>query len=60
MYGANKTKLICPQCGQNTKVMVMPRLTKLERFPLWCNRCKYESIIDYDMSQNRKRSEPTV
>ena len=36
----------CPECGKRTHVKVLPN-TMLENFPLWCEHCKKEFIIDY-------------
>lgn len=39
--------LICPKCGRNTKTKVIPGITKLIKFPLYCKLCREEMIIDY-------------
>lgn len=56
----HKVKLICPRCNRPTKVMVIAEMTVLERFPLWCEKCRIESVINYGVSQNPSRSEPTA
>lgn len=56
----SKVKLICPRCNRPTRVMVIPKVTVLERFPLWCEKCRVESVIDYDVSQKPSSSEPTA
>lgn len=43
-----KCFLICPKCGEVTKVKVIPGATRLREFPLFCKRCKNETIIDYE------------
>lgn len=41
--------LLCPQCGQRTHTKVNDD-TIVENFPLWCTRCKQETIIEYCQS----------
>ena len=62
MYNKNqRIKIVCPRCGRPTRVMVMPGVTILRRFPLWCEKGKFESVDDFDgVSQNPSRSEPTA
>ncbi len=36
--------LLCPLCKRKTKVKILPE-TVLLHFPLYCHRCKKESII---------------
>jgi hypothetical protein len=40
--------LLCPGCSGKTKTKVIPGITKLVRFPLYCSWCKSEFIIDFD------------
>jgi hypothetical protein len=42
--------LICPKCGKKTNTKVLPE-TKLLRFPLYCNRCKREFIINHNCTR---------
>lgn len=35
----------CPKCGAKTRLRLLQR-TVLRDFPLFCPKCKYESIID--------------
>lgn len=39
--------LLCPLCGRRTHIKVLPE-TELKHFPLWCNRCKIATNIDYN------------
>lgn len=39
--------IVCPHCGNKTKTKVVPGLTQLYRFPLFCPRCKQVTMIDY-------------
>ena len=41
----SKGYICCPQCGEKTKTKVLPE-TVLMQFPLYCQRCKKESIIN--------------
>lgn len=56
----SKVRLICPRCNRHTRVMVIKNMTVLERFPLWCDKCKVESVINYGVSQKPSSSEPTA
>lgn len=40
-----KGVIICPQCKKRTKVKIRPE-TKLRDFPLYCEWCKKETIIE--------------
>ena len=47
--------------NKNQRIKIVPGETKLQDFPLWCERCKQESTVDFDgVSQNPLRSEPTA
>ena len=39
--------LRCPRCGGKTRVRVRLR-TVLKDFPLFCPKCRYECVIDYE------------
>lgn len=39
--------LLCPICQGKTKTKVIPGATKLVHFPLYCQWCKREIIVDY-------------
>lgn len=41
----DKGFILCPVCGRKTKVKVT-RETELCNFPLFCPKCKQESMID--------------
>ncbi len=62
MYNQTKKKKItCPRCGRPTRVMVTPGETVLLRFPLWCDWCKCESVVNFgDESQRPGSPEPTA
>ena len=60
MYNQNRKKIRCPRCGKPTKVWVVPGTTTLQQFPLWCEKCKKESTVDFDgVSQRLSRQELT-
>lgn len=44
----SKGYICCPKCGEKTKTKVLPE-TVLMQFPLYCQRCKKESIINLKM-----------
>jgi hypothetical protein len=44
----DKGFLLCPVCGGKTKTKVIPGITRLHRFPLFCPWCKRETEITYD------------
>lgn len=37
--------LLCPSCGSKTRVKLRQD-TRLENFPLFCPKCKQESLIE--------------
>lgn len=39
--------LMCPECAKKTKAKVIPKVTQLRDFPLYCPWCKRETIINY-------------
>ncbi len=39
--------LRCPRCRGKTRIQVRPG-TLLRDFPLFCPKCRYEGIIDYE------------
>lgn len=41
----NTEWILCPWCGAKTKTKVMEN-TILENFPLFCPKCKRETLID--------------
>lgn len=47
MQTNNNGFLLCPLCGRKTNTKVLPN-TELKCFPLWCNRCKIATNIDYN------------
>ena len=40
-----KQWVLCPWCGSKTRLQLL-RETELKAFPLFCPKCKCESIID--------------
>lgn len=39
--------LLCPECSKKTKTKVIPGITRVQTFPLYCPWCKRETIINY-------------
>lgn len=37
--------VLCPVCGAKTRLQLLPE-TELKAFPLFCPKCKHESIIN--------------
>ena len=50
--------LYCPVCGCRTKTKVLSS-TELHRFPLFCGRCKNESVIEYSGKSQSHEPERT-
>ena len=40
-----KRWVLCPRCGAKTRLRIL-RETKLKTFPLFCPKCRQESIIN--------------
>ena len=40
-----KQWVLCPQCGAKTRLQIF-RETELKAFPLFCPKCRHESIIN--------------
>ena len=40
-----KQWVLCPLCGAKTRLQLLPE-TELKEFPLFCPKCKRESIIN--------------
>ena len=40
-----KQWVLCPVCGAKTRLQLLPE-TELKAFPLFCPKCKRESIIN--------------
>lgn len=40
-----KRWILCPQCGEKTRLQIL-RQTELKAFPLFCPKCRNESIIN--------------
>ena len=45
--GTNKTEnwILCPICGNKTRLQIRAD-TELKNFPLYCPKCRQESLID--------------
>lgn len=39
-------KAVCPACGRLTTTVILPE-TQLENFPLYCKKCKHETLVTY-------------
>lgn len=37
--------ILCPRCGSKTRLRLL-RTTELKNFPLFCPKCKKESVIE--------------
>ena len=37
--------VLCPRCGAKTRLQLLQE-TELRAFPLFCPKCRYESIIN--------------
>lgn len=37
--------ILCPFCGSKTRLKIRYDTTVLENFPLYCPKCKYETLI---------------
>ena len=42
---AEKRWVLCPLCGAKTRLQLLPE-TELKAFPLFCPKCRHESIIN--------------
>ena len=38
--------LLCPRCGRKTRTLVRED-TELIRFPLFCPKCRYSSVVTF-------------
>lgn len=43
--GKEKRWVLCPRCGAKTRLQLL-RETELKAFPLFCPKCRHESIIN--------------
>ena len=50
-----KRWVLCPWCGAKTRLQIL-RETELVTFPLFCPKCRHESIINAKNSQTLRRS----
>lgn len=48
--------ICCPDCGRRTKTKVNPD-TALKNFPLYCDRCKKEYVVDYQPEPGARAKE---
>ena len=49
--------LLCPVCGSKTRIKLRPD-TVLENFPLFCPKCKKESLITVKNLYTKVITEP--
>ena len=42
---AEKRWVLCPRCGAKTRLQIL-RETELKTFPLFCPKCRCESIVN--------------
>lgn len=42
----DKKWILCPQCGNKTRARIRDD-TELKSFPLYCPKCKAETVIDW-------------
>lgn len=56
VYNKNqRVSIMCPLCKRPTNVKVIRGVTTLERFPLWCQKCKQETVVSYGgLSQSQR------
>ena len=43
--GEKKQWVLCPRCGAKTRLQIL-RETELREFPLFCPKCRRESIVN--------------
>ncbi|MDY2834554.1 MAG: cysteine-rich KTR domain-containing protein [Candidatus Aphodomonas sp.] len=43
--GTEKQWVLCPRCGAKTRLQIY-RETELKTFPLFCPKCRQESVIN--------------
>jgi len=44
---------ICPVCGWDRVQRIAPD-TEAKNFPLWCRKCKHETIVNIEQSQSQR------
>nr|WP_296465419.1 cysteine-rich KTR domain-containing protein [uncultured Acetatifactor sp.] len=49
--------ILCPICGCKTRTMIR-KDTELKRFPLYCPKCKHETLIEAENLQITVITEP--
>ena len=49
--------ILCPVCGNKTRLQIRND-TELKNFPLYCPKCRQESLIDVNKSKIRVITEP--
>lgn len=49
--------LLCPVCGNKTRLKIRTD-TELKNFPLYCPKCRQESLIDVKLMQVTIKKEP--
>lgn len=38
--------VLCPICGNKTRTMMMQEDTELKNFPLYCPKCKQQTLVN--------------
>ncbi len=51
------TQFLCPNCNNKTRIKVYPD-TVLEKFPLFCPKCKKETLINVRQQNTSVITEP--
>jgi len=46
----NKKWICCPLCGNKTRIQIMPD-TVVKKLPLFCPKCKAETVINVEGGQ---------
>ncbi|MGN1093096.1 MAG: cysteine-rich KTR domain-containing protein [Monoglobaceae bacterium] len=49
--------VLCPACGNKTRIKIRPD-TVLENFPLFCPKCRHETLITVKELHTRVITEP--
>lgn len=56
----DKRWVLCPVCGAKTRLQLLPE-TELKAFPLFCPKCRSESVINakrFIIEINRETNKP--
>ena len=52
-----KRWVLCPWCGAKTRLQIL-RETELVTFPLFCPKCRHETLIDAEQMNISESKEP--